>query len=94
MSAFVLMIACGIAAITAIVVTMPFITKPKYQATHIFYPTKNNSISDALLTDARQRQKDPLEFGEEEEAEKARADEGNGQPPAGTQPNGGGGGGN
>jgi len=67
----VLMIACGIAALTAIVVTMPFITKPKYQATHIFYPTKNNSISDALLTDARQRQKDPLEFGEEEEAEKA-----------------------
>ncbi|MBM3438959.1 MAG: hypothetical protein FJX91_07490 [Bacteroidetes bacterium] len=67
----VLMVACGIAAVTAIVVTMPFITKPKYQATHIFYPTKNNSISDALLTDARQRQKDPLEFGEEEEAEKA-----------------------
>ncbi|MEK0439120.1 MAG: hypothetical protein RLZZ504_36, partial [Bacteroidota bacterium] len=55
----VLMVACGIAALTAIVVTMPFITKPKYQATHIFYPTKNNSISDALLTDARQRQKDP-----------------------------------
>lgn len=64
-------ICCGFAAAMAMVVTMPFITKPKYQATHIFYPSKNNSISDALLTDASQRQKDPLEFGEEEEAEKA-----------------------
>jgi len=67
----VLIIACGIAAVMAIVITMPFITKPKYKATHIFYPSKNNSISDALLTDAKVRQKDPLEFGEEEEAEKA-----------------------
>ena len=67
----VLIIACSIAALLAIVITMPAITKPKYKATHIFYPTKNNSISDALLSDARQRQKDPLEFGEEEEAEKA-----------------------
>jgi capsular polysaccharide biosynthesis protein len=65
------MISCGIAAVFAIVVTMPFITKPKYQATHIFYPSKNNSISEALLSDAGQRLKDPLEFGEEEEAEKA-----------------------
>ena len=65
------MISCGIAAVIAIVVTMPFITKPKYQATHIFYPSKNNSISEALLSDAGQRLKDPLEFGEEEEAEKA-----------------------
>ena len=47
----VLMISCGIAAVIAIVVTMPFITKPKYQATHIFYPSKNNSISEALLSD-------------------------------------------
>lgn len=67
----VLIIACGIAALMAIIITMPFITKPKYKATHIFYPSKNNSISDALLTDNRVRQKDPLEFGEEEEAEKA-----------------------
>lgn len=44
---------------------------PKYKSTVIFYPTTNNSISNALLTDLNQRQKDPLEFGEEEEAEKA-----------------------
>ena len=37
----------------------------------VFYPTTNNSISNALLTDLNQRQKDPLEFGAEEEAEKA-----------------------
>ena len=40
----VLMIACGIAALTAIVVTMPFITKPKYQATHIFYPPRTTQF--------------------------------------------------
>lgn len=48
-----------------------FMITPKYQSTVIFYPTTNNSISNALLTDLNQRQKDPLEFGEEEEAEKA-----------------------
>jgi hypothetical protein len=55
----------------AIVMTHPAITKPKYKAQHIFYPTKNNSISNALLTELNQRQQDPLEFGEEIEAEKA-----------------------
>lgn len=67
----VFLISCGIAALIAIVVTHPAITKPKYKAQHIFYPTKNNSISNALLTELNQRQQDPLEFGEEIEAEKA-----------------------
>ncbi len=48
-----------------------FMLTPKYQSTVVFYPTTNNSISNALLTDLNQRQKDPLEFGAEEEAEKA-----------------------
>jgi len=48
-----------------------FILTPKYQSTAVFYPTTNNSISNALLTELNQRQKDPLEFGAEEEAEKA-----------------------
>ena len=48
-----------------------YVITPKYKSTVIFYPTTNNSISNALLTDLNQRQKDPLEFGEEEEAEKA-----------------------
>lgn len=48
-----------------------FMITPKYKSTVIFYPTTNNSISNALLTDLNQRQKDALEFGAEEEAEKA-----------------------
>lgn len=67
----VFIISCVFAAIISIVVTHPSITKPKYKAQHIFYPTKNNSISNALLTELNQRQQDPLEFGEEIEAEKA-----------------------
>lgn len=67
----VFLISCVVAALIAIVVTHPAITKPKYKAQHIFYPTKNNSVSNALLTELNQRQQDPLEFGEEVEAEKA-----------------------
>lgn len=67
----VFIISVSIAAVMAIVMTHPAITKPKYKAQHIFYPTKNNSISNALLTELNQRQQDPLEFGEEIEAEKA-----------------------
>lgn len=60
-------------AIASIVISsgVSFMLTPKYQSTAIFYPTTNNSISNALLTDLNQRQKDPLEFGAEEEAEKA-----------------------
>ena len=67
----VFIISASIAAALAIILTHPAITKPKYKAQHIFYPTKNNSISNALLTELSQRQQDPLEFGEEIEAEKA-----------------------
>jgi uncharacterized protein involved in exopolysaccharide biosynthesis len=67
----VFLISALCAVIFSIVLTHPAITKPKYSARHIFYPTKNNSISNALLTELNQRQSDPLEFGEEIEAEKA-----------------------
>lgn len=62
-----------IVGISAIVLSaaLSYLITPKYKASVIFYPTTNNSISNALLTDLNQRQKDPLEFGEEEEAEKA-----------------------
>ncbi len=60
----------GIAAFVLSVI-ISFLLTPKYKSTVIFYPTTNNSISNALLTDLNQRQKDLLEFGEEEEAEKA-----------------------
>lgn len=60
-------------AIASVIVSsvVSFMLTPKYKSTVIFYPTTNNSISNALLTDLNQRQKDPLEFGAEEEAEKA-----------------------
>ena len=67
----VFLISAICAIVFSVVLTMPQITKPKYSAVHIFYPTKNNSISNALLTELNQRQSDPLEFGEEIEAEKA-----------------------
>jgi tyrosine-protein kinase Etk/Wzc len=62
-----------ILGIASIVVSsiVSFMLTPKYKSTVIFYPTTNNSISNALLTDLNQRQKDALEFGAEEEAEKA-----------------------
>lgn len=66
-----LLVICVIGGIAAVFLSSPLIVKPKYKATHVFYPTTNNSISNALLTELNQRQKDPLEFGEEEEAEKA-----------------------
>ncbi len=64
------LIILGIAAVV-ISSAASFMITPKYKSTVIFYPTTNNSISNALLTDLNQRQKDALEFGAEEEAEKA-----------------------
>lgn len=60
-----------VAGLAGFIASMPVFMKPRFQATHIFYPTQNNSIADALLQDANQRQKDPLQFGEEEQAEQA-----------------------
>ena len=60
----------GMASIV-ISAAVSYMITPKFKSTVIFYPTTNNSISNALLTDLNQRQKDPLEFGAEEEAEKA-----------------------
>lgn len=66
-----ILIICLVAGIAGAIFSGPTFIKPKYKATHVFYPTTNNSISNALLTELNQRQKDPLEFGEDEEAEKA-----------------------
>ena len=66
-----LLISVLIVGVLAAIVSSPLIITPKFKATHIFYPTTNNSIINALLTELSQRQKDPLEFGTEEEAEKA-----------------------
>lgn len=66
-----LIILGAIAIIAASIFSAPFFIKPKFKSTAVFYPTTNNSISNALLTELNMRAKDPLEFGEEEEAEKA-----------------------
>ena len=60
-----------VAIVAASIFSAPFFITPKFKATAVFYPTTNNSISNALLTELNTRAKDPLEFGEEEEAEKA-----------------------
>ncbi len=57
------------AGIAAIIFTSPWFIKPLFQSTAIFYPSTNNSISSALLTDSRTRAKDPLEFGEQTTAQ-------------------------
>lgn len=65
-----IIIALSAAVLTALF-TAPFIIKPKYESEVIFYPTTINSIGNAMFTDLTQRQRDPLAFGEEEEAENA-----------------------
>jgi hypothetical protein len=57
--------------ILASIFSSPFFIKPKYKSTVIFYPTTTNSISRAILPEVGQRAQDALEFGAEEEAEKA-----------------------
>jgi uncharacterized protein involved in exopolysaccharide biosynthesis len=52
------------AAVLAIIFSGTWFIKPKYLSTAIFYPSTNNSISSALLTDSRIKSKDHLEFGQ------------------------------
>ncbi|MBC7383556.1 MAG: hypothetical protein H7296_11305 [Bacteroidia bacterium] len=64
-----LIIISGISAILSILISSPWIIKPKFLSTAVFYPSTNNSVSSALLTDSRVKQKDPLEFGEQVSAQ-------------------------
>jgi uncharacterized protein involved in exopolysaccharide biosynthesis len=48
---------------------MPFFMPPKYKSIVVFYPSTTNSISKALLNENNYDKSDPLQFGEEEEAE-------------------------
>lgn len=50
-------------------VVCKFIITPKYQSTVVFYPSTNNSISNALLPGITGKERDVLQFGAEEEAE-------------------------
>jgi len=52
-------------AVISVIVSSPWIIRPMFKSTAIFYPSTNNSISSALFTDFRVKTKDPLEFGEQ-----------------------------
>jgi uncharacterized protein involved in exopolysaccharide biosynthesis len=66
-----LLIIGGLALILSAVFTSPRFITPKYRSTVEFFPTTINSIANAMFTDLNQREADPLDYGEEEEAEKA-----------------------
>lgn len=57
--------------VLASVFSGPSFITPKYKSTVVFYPATTNSISKALLPERGERAQDALEFGAEEEAEKA-----------------------
>lgn len=50
-------------------VVCKFVIRPEYQSTVVFYPSTNNSISNALLPGITGKERDVLAFGAEEEAE-------------------------
>lgn len=52
-----------LSAVVAIVASMPYFMKPKFRSTAVFYPSMNNSVSSALLSDTKIKSQDPLEFG-------------------------------
>lgn len=59
------------AILLSVIISSPWVIKPKYKAEVVFYPTTINSISNTLFTDLNKREGDALAFGEEEEAENA-----------------------
>lgn len=58
-----------IAAVAAIIFSMPYFMPPKFKSTIVFYPASSASISKALLAQDLSGKQDALKFGEEEEAE-------------------------
>lgn len=63
----VIMVTCLLALITSAVFS--FFIEDKYESSVILFPSTTSSISRALLNDENYKEKDFLEFGEEEEAE-------------------------
>lgn len=64
-----LIIVTVLAGITSIIFSGPKFIKPRFKSTVIFYPATTNSVSKALLNENAYDRNDPLEFGEEEQAE-------------------------
>jgi hypothetical protein len=63
----VLLITSALAFISAIIFSL--LIEDKYESSVILFPSTTTSISRALLNDENYKEKDFLEFGEEEEAE-------------------------
>ena len=63
----ILFITCTLAFVSSVVFSL-FI-EDKYESSVILFPSTTTSISRALLNDENYKEKDFLEFGEEEEAE-------------------------
>lgn len=63
----VLLTTSGLAFITSLIFS--FFIKDKYESSVILFPSTTSSLSRALLNDENYKEKDFLEFGEEEEAE-------------------------
>jgi len=66
-----LVIVAILAVVCSAIFTGPRFITPKYRSSVEFFPTTINSIANAMFTDLNQREADPLDYGEEEEAEKA-----------------------
>lgn len=66
-----ILILTAVAGIAGAVFSGPTFITPKFASTVVFYPSTINSISGVVLSDNQFKDKDALEFGEEEEAEYA-----------------------
>ena len=63
----VLLLTCGIAFISSLVFS--YFIEDKYESSVVVFPSTTSSISRALLNNENYKEKDFLQFGEEEEAE-------------------------
>lgn len=64
-----LLILAGLAILASAIFSGPMFITPKYKSNIIFYPTVNNSISNAFLSQKSGENSDPLMFGQESQAE-------------------------
>lgn len=64
-----LSVVSGLAAVAAVIFTMPFFIKPLYESKASFYPGNTNSVSVALFYSIRDKVRDPLQFAELEVTE-------------------------
>ncbi|MBI1223573.1 MAG: hypothetical protein GC180_13305 [Bacteroidetes bacterium] len=60
-----------LAGVAAVIFSGPSFITPKFASKVVFYPSTINSISGVVLSDNEFKDKDALEFGQEEEAEYA-----------------------